>query len=458
MPTSRSFALLVSLITAAVLTLVASPADAAGRQLWAQVFETGNASDMALAPDGSTVYVTGCGPDYCGGYVQTVAYSVGSGRQLWTAFFKQGRLGVGRGIAVSPDGTRVFVTGNVTYSLSDPGDYQTIAYDAATGHQLWTARYNAGSSDTACCVRVSPDGTRVYVTGQSLTAATGFDYATVAYDATTGSQLWVVRYNGPIDGYDIPTDLGVSPDGATIFVTGGSPGPDLYNDYATVAYDASTGAQLWATRYNNPNKVGDSPYSLAVSPDGYHLFVTGCQGTIDDCVSGDYLTIAYDTGTGTQLWLATYNGPVDGLDSAGAVGVSPDGSLVFVTGSSDQLAGTEAVTIAYDAATGSQRWLAAYSPGSGRDSAACCLAVSADGSRVIVAGTSYSAFGPTNYATIAYDPVTGSQLWAARFSGGSFYNLPSAVVVTRNGEVAVVTGTTIGPDRKYDFGTVAYRA
>jgi DNA-binding beta-propeller fold protein YncE len=44
----------------------------------------------------------------------------------------------------------------------------------------------ASKSDYAAAVAVSPDGNTVYVTGRSPGTDSGFDYATVAYDAATG--------------------------------------------------------------------------------------------------------------------------------------------------------------------------------------------------------------------------------------------------------------------------------
>ena len=100
---------------------------------------------------------------------------------------------------------------------------------------------------------MSPDGSKVFVTGESGGSNGYDDYATVAYDASTGAQLWAKRYNGPGNGDDSATALGVSPDGSKVFVTGLSTGSTSgYYDYATVAYDASTGAKLWAKRYNGP--------------------------------------------------------------------------------------------------------------------------------------------------------------------------------------------------------------
>ena len=65
----------------------------------------------------------------------------------------------------------------------------------------------------------------------------------MAYDAATGAKVWVSRYDGPATATTSATALGVSPDGSTVFVTGSSDGSNDSADYATVAYDAATGAR-----------------------------------------------------------------------------------------------------------------------------------------------------------------------------------------------------------------------
>ena len=102
-----------------------------------------------------------------------------------------------------------------------------------------------------------------------------FGYATVAYNAVTGAQLWARRYLGPGNGFSTAWSVAVSPGGSRVFVTGSSQGASWGQDFATVAYSAATGAQLWAQRYNGPANGSDYALSVAVSPGGSRVFVTG---------------------------------------------------------------------------------------------------------------------------------------------------------------------------------------
>ena len=95
-----------------------------------------------------------------------------------------------------------------------PGHAGTqIAGSKRSGTQLWVARYHPASShERGSAVAVSPDGSRVFVAGQTCEGAV-CDYATVAYDSVGGAKLWASRYSGP-GHYSFVSAVAVSPDGS----------------------------------------------------------------------------------------------------------------------------------------------------------------------------------------------------------------------------------------------------
>src|SRR5215472_14560181 len=341
------------------------------------------------------------------------------GAQLWLSRY-DGRAHtypVPTAIAASPDGSAVFVTGWSRYH-SAPSDYATVGYDAATGRQLWARSYAGPGKavDVADAIAVSPDGRIVFVTGTSGPLNGVQEYATIAYSASTGRQLWLRRYDGP-GGYALARALVVSPDGKTVFVTGYSGGgnfsPPATDAYTTIAYDAASGAQRWISRLKNGSNGNNQARNIAISPDGGTVYVTGrSYGTT---ARYDDLTVAYNAATGTQLWASRYNSPANGNDYANAVAVAPDGQSVYVTGASRgrSVGIAFATTVAYNAVTGAQRWAAiTNSPGT-KLSAGGSLAVTPDGRTVLVAGPGI-VDAHIAYAAVAYNAATGAAAWIRR--------------------------------------------
>lgn len=302
------------------------------------------------------------------------------------------------------------------------------------GTRLWVSRYNgtAHRNDLPSSVAVSPDGKTMFVTGSSEGVSSQDDYATVAYRTTTGARLWVKRYGKSGRLGSGANAVTVSPGGGMVFVTGLGGGPADRGDYATVAYRAATGAQLWVRRYNGPANAYDEATSVAASPTGGTVFVAGrSTGTT---TAQDYATVAYRATTGAQLWVRRYNGPANSIDSAESVTVSPDGAQVFVTGTSSQHAAQDSfTTIAYGSATGGRLWASSYQGPSG-ESVANSVAVSPSGKKVFVAGSSDGGTTGDDFATLAYDSATGTQLWADRYDGpGNLGDDASALAVSPHG-------------------------
>jgi hypothetical protein len=334
-----------------------------------------------------------------------VAYDATTGAKEWAKRYDGpvGGIDQATSLGMSTDGATVFVTGASTSGPDTDYDAATVAYDSVTGSRLWVRRYNdrGNRDDVGFSVGVSPQGNRVFVTGYSHSLTTSYDYATVAYDAGTGAKQWVRRYHAPGSGDDIASSLRVSPEGTRVFVTGYSVGVTTSYDYATVAYDAVTGARLWVRRYNGPASAGDTASSLEVSPDGSKVFVAGAS--TGSTGSSDYATVAYDAATGSKQWVSRYNDPANGYDQPLSMGVSPDGTQVFVTGyGSGSTTRPDYATVAYDATTGAKQWVRRYNGPQNREDQATSLAISPDGEKVYVTGTSRVSSRGSDYATVAY--------------------------------------------------------
>jgi outer membrane protein assembly factor BamB len=451
--------------TVAATVAGASPAAVSpGTQLWMKLYANrgnGGALSAVVSRNGSTVFVTGYTTTAKGAEDDTtVAYNSATGAQRWAKSYG-GPGGTDRGlsVAVSPNGKEVFVTGYSFEAVSGV-DYATIAYNAATGAQLWVKRYDDGlgaqGDSEAAEVAVSPNGSTVFVTGTSLSTTKGNDYATIAYNATTGAQRWVARYNG-VTGGNYVRALAVSPNGKSVFVTGASGGTNDSYDYATVAYNAVTGAQRWAKRYNgaHPGGLSRGANSVAVSPNGSTVFVTGSSIAAND--GYEYATVAYNAATGAQRWAKRHNSSGSGDGQAYSVAVSPSGATVFVTGYTDTsstTAGYDYTTIAYKAATGAQLWLARYNGTANFTDEAFQVAVAPGGGTVYVTGESAGgSFDGWGWATVAYNAATGARRWVKRYDGDGGARAFSLAVSRTTGAV-FVTGYTSGAG---DYATIAYK-
>ncbi|TDD54945.1 hypothetical protein E1286_04325 [Nonomuraea terrae] len=378
-------------------------------------------SGLRISPDGSRLFVVGGSSGTDSGIdAVTIAYDSASGEELWTRrHTEQGAFSDHAGdAAVSPDGRTVYVTGMTSPGEGDKNDYFTVAYDAATGEQSWFVRYDGkgSSTDDARKVVLTPDGSKVFVTGQSAgPEGTGLtDWGTVAYDAATGEQLWDAGHNGDDNGLDIPSAMAVTADGKAVVVTGAGSNPGTLTDFETIAYDTATGRQLWTDRYDGPAHESDTPHDITVAPGGT-VYVTG--NSTGEGSGGDYTTIAYNPATGERLWLQRFDGQAKNEDYAWNVRVTPDGGKVVVAGQSsdDQSKGTDYVTVAYDAVSGEPVWTGRYDGEVAAADAARGLAVDAtakDGVRVFVTGSSGTGGTPPNATEVDMVTVAYFKPWS----------------------------------------------
>lgn len=426
---------------------------------------------VVAAPDGRRVYVTslnyGSAPGQESLSIVTTAHDSKTGAVVWTSRYAGPTDAYAEPLDahVSPDGRTLYVSGE-TNGTDTGTDAVTVAYDTATGARKWDARYTGPGALTASAWAnvVSPDGRRVYMTGMTTLAEGGVDdYFTAAYDAATGRQVWAKTYDGPGHKTDDSRMIAITPDGRTLIVSGQSPGNGTgFSDWGTVAYDAATGAQKWTARHDGPSHGLDVPSAMAVSEDGRSVVVTGASSTAT--TSTDLVTEAYSTATGKRLWSDRYDGPGHASDNPYAVAVSR--GKVFVTGNTEG-EGTrfDMTTVAYDQATGRRLWVQRHDGGAHRDDTSWGIAVTPDGGKVVITGTSSdSDAAGGDYVTIAYDAARGRRIWLGRYDGllgsqDSGHGI--AMSASRNGVGIFVTGqsTTAGSfdtGVEIDTATVAY--
>jgi YVTN family beta-propeller protein len=268
--------------------------------------------DLALSPDGTRVYVTNAFDD-------TVSV-IDAATNTVTA-----TIGVGEGptgVAVSPDGATAYVTGS--------NDTVVSVIDTATN--TVTATITAGSSTGAA---VSPDGATAYVVEQFGDSVLVIDTATNTVTATIAV------------GAD-PTEVAVSPDGSTVYVTNFGPDTVSVIDTATNTVTSTIA-------------VGGSPLDVAVSPDGTLAYVTKGDGTVSVIdtatntviasvdVDADPTGVAFSPDGATAYVTNRVDGTVSVIDTATStvtatitvgvepakVAVSPDGTLAYVTDTVD---------------------------------------------------------------------------------------------------------------------------
>ena len=208
--------------------------DANGIEQWVVIDSARVGQDMVLDSEGN-IYITG--QDYQHppiNYVPlvTIKYDP-NGNTIWKTRYcddnpdYQSRY---KGIALALDRySNVYVIGsNDMYSP----DYITIKYDE-NGNQLWVNLYNGTdiSHDQPVDIKVDELG-NAYVTGDCRTGSyqSTLDYSTVKYDSE-GNLIWVIRYDGPLNGADNARALELDTSG-DVYVTGTSND----NDIATIKY------------------------------------------------------------------------------------------------------------------------------------------------------------------------------------------------------------------------------
>jgi hypothetical protein len=290
--------LTVGLVT--VLALASAPVSAGDlTPLWIERYDTPDSrkdesADVVTDAQGN-IYVTGSA-----GFgalstwdVLTVSYDA-AGNLRWVDQYDGGSQDLGYRLT--------FDAGGDLLALGrSNGNFLVVRYDPATGSRLDSFEYDASGTDDPRAFVTDASGA-IYITGSSWPAGADNqnDYFTVKLDAT-GHRIWSQRYNGPgafLFAHDVPSAIGLDANGDVI-VTGYSNAPgSATGDFYTIKYDGDDGTELWADRYSAGSNEGGN--DLAIAPGG-DVLVTG--GSFQSGFK--YVTLRYDGATGNVEWVET---------------------------------------------------------------------------------------------------------------------------------------------------------
>lgn len=292
------------------------------------------------------------------------------------------------GVAMSPDGLHLYAAGSVDNAVAVFGRNATTG--ALTFVQL--LRDDVDGVDglaRAEAVVVSPDGAYVYVAGGTDDAVAVF-----SRNAATGMLgfVQVVKDGGGVNGLDGVTAIALSPDGASLYAAS-----DVDNALAVFQRDAATGALTFLEFHRDGVAGLHNARAVAVSPDGTNVYAAG---------SSDNALVVFsrNPATGALTFVEVQQdgvGGVDGLLLARAVVVSPDGANVYAGGGD----ANALATFSRDGATGALTFQGVLHDGDGVDGldGPRGITVGPDGAHVYVAAS-----GDNSLAVFGRDPATGA--------------------------------------------------
>jgi outer membrane protein assembly factor BamB len=206
-----------------------------GARLWRSWFvspggELGaHPSAMALAPDGSTVYIGGTFD--CCSIRYLLAFATADGTLRWSRDISSGSTGLSA-LATSPDGAHVFGGGEQHVFEGDDVELPfTFSVTANDGSIDWKRRFRSDTQSWVGApqyVAVSPDGASLYVTTSRMEVFTDpdlyfgpADILTIAYESGTGHVQWSDIFGG-VETDESPVSIDAFADEVVVCGTGGS--------------------------------------------------------------------------------------------------------------------------------------------------------------------------------------------------------------------------------------------
>jgi uncharacterized delta-60 repeat protein len=327
--TIRYSAVFVPVRIAGILALKEFP-----HQDWAQRYAgiVGRSVDVAtaIAVSGSSVYVTG----NSGAAIATIAYDAATGSELWESPIRRDSDSWPVGIAVSFDGD--------VYLAAGWGSILTLRYSAA-GEELDVGIFEVDNSNDAVALVVRGDF--VYVFGKHIGGDGSVDFVTIKYDLHLNEEWHDIRDS--FGGTDTPSSMVVDSLGR-VYVAGSCQGnhSEVHTDFWVQRYTADGALDTFWFYDGTPGSDGRD-YVTDLAIDGAdNVYVTG-SSLAPNSQFADFVTLKLNAGGLFYRWTRRY---AAGAAYPAAMAIDGNGNI-FVTGYT-QVAGqgTDILTLKYSPA------------------------------------------------------------------------------------------------------------
>jgi len=350
---------------------------------------------------------------------------------------------------------------------------QTITNIAGkTITKKWDFTYSSTTGDKARASILSPDNSRLFLTGTD-----DADAFTVAVNTTTGAEIWRDTFDGSGADFDTGACLAISPDGATLYVAGQSNrtvGAAKLPTFLVIAYNATTGGVVWSHQESAlfTSSSADLPVQMCFTPDPdgggsqvAMVVVTGVSINTPFPGQSFYGTVAYNAATGAVVWkdrfhtntTKTFDPFADPVITT-ATAIACDANRVYVSGTDYRAGGVglnafDSTTHAYNRGTGTTAWTHSHNGPDNKFDATLDMALSADGTQIIAGGVQDLDFtvmsGSPKPLLIALNASTGGLNWEKDFSADVTDAGIFALTVGSNDSGQIGTGA---PGRIYFSG------
>ena len=291
-------------------------------------------SGIAISTDGTKMFVIGPDTDSVYQYSLSTAYDISTASYDSVSFSVASEDTVPRDFAFNPDGTKMYVVGS-------GGGGDVFQYSLTTAFDLSTASYASKALDTSAqdstisAIAFNSNGTKMFLLGQQNDRVYQYSLST-AYDVSTASYDSVLLNVTTQD--SAPQGLAFNTDGTKMYYVG-STGDNVYQ------YTLSTGFDLSTASYDSLSFSTASqdvaPLGITFTSDGTKMYIVG--GTND-------AVFQYSTGT-TGNYNRMDSTQLDAVTDPNhyTLGDTLDLAIVLYTASAGSIPTSDGVTINYDA-------------------------------------------------------------------------------------------------------------